>query len=144
MSLYHPIPSRVWTYPDRRLTLISPSETLRHSNDTERTSGATSYEKIKAIFNGVKGCWRVKFDLRTTNAASAAYGRIYRNGSPYGTEQTTTSTTYVTFSEDLIFTIGDSIELYIHTATSGAYWAVTRNFRLYGDGLDAFGYNIQT
>lgn len=77
---------------------------------------------------------RIKFDLSTEGAT--AYGRIYKNGAPYGTQQSTSSTTYVTFSEDLQFAQGDLIQLYLWTSTSYRY-AYARNFRVYGT-LTAF------
>lgn len=109
------------------------SDVLKNSNDTERTTNSTSYIKLKEIkvneaFDGVM---RIKFDIHD-GAGFAVYGRIYKNGSPIGTEQTTQSGTYVTKSED--FTVAlvadDLLQIYSKSANSGNY-ALIRNFRLY-------------
>jgi hypothetical protein len=138
MSLYVPI----WKYPDRRLTSVIPSENLKHSNDAEKNTNSTSYVKLKEIFNGIRGWWRVSFDLRSTSSYTA-YGRIYRNDSAYGTERSVTSTSYVTFTEDLFFDVADRIQLYAKQYSSSAY-AYVRNFRLYGDFIDVITYNTLT
>jgi hypothetical protein len=134
MSLYHPARSR--------LTLVKPSDILIHSNDAEKSTGSTTYVMLKEIVNGIDGCWRVGFDLRSSGGYTAR-GIIYRNGSSYGTERATTSTSYVTFTEDLYFSRMDKIQLYarIYSTPQLAY---VRNFRLYGDIIDAVAHNTLT
>jgi len=122
---------------------VKPSSNIQHRNDTERLSNSTSPTKIKEIVNLVAGVWRVEFKLRTTNSAGTAYGQIYRNGSPYGTLRSTTSTTYVTFQEDLPFQVGDFIQLYVYISNS-AYYVVTKELRLLGDFTDIPAYNSIT
>jgi len=101
--------------------------------DTEIINGGTtSYVKYKEIKIPIKGKYRVKFDI----AANVTFtyqvnGWVYKNGASWGTERSTVSTTYVTFTEDLDFDVGDLVQLYIKVATAGyAYW---RNFRIYAD-----------
>lgn len=98
------------------------------SADTERTDVTGTYTKKKEIEVAEGGTYRVVFDIRTDNVADAAYGRVYKNGSAFGTEQSTNSATYVTKTEDLAFVPGDLIQLYIHR--SGTSTALTQNFRL--------------
>lgn len=117
------------------LTLVS--DTLQQSADTERSSGGdpdNTYTIKKDIEIKTNGSVRIKFDLRTSNSGYAAYGRIYKNGSPVGTQRSTTSGSYVTYSEDFDnVTSGDNFQLYIHNTFSGGSGATAfcRNFRVY-------------
>lgn len=74
---------------------------------------STSYaEKLncKIIQAGV---YRVSFQLKHAQGSGfTAFGKIYKNGVAFGTEQTTQSATYVTFTEDLTFAAGDTVQLY--------------------------------
>ena len=116
----------------------SASDTLLDSDDTEEYHTQDSYQKEKEIeitaetFVGGSE-FRIKFDLRTNNVTSAAYGRIYRNGSPVGTERSTTNTSYVNYSEDISgWSAGDLIQLYTKAGTFG-FAVYVRNYRVYGD-----------
>ncbi|MBK9272807.1 MAG: hypothetical protein IPM48_14575 [Saprospiraceae bacterium] len=115
------------------------ADTIRQSADTERTSGGdpdNTYTLKKDIEIQTNGSIRIKFDLQSSNGSYNAYGRIYKNGSPVGTERITTSTSYVTYSEDFDdVVIGDNFQLYIHNTFSGGSGNVARcrNFRVYFD-----------
>jgi hypothetical protein len=145
MSLFHPdlTPTRVWQYQNKKLSLITPSDNIRASNDTEKTFNNTTYALMKEIVVQVGGVWRVKFDLKSNATGIIAMARIYRNGEPYGTERGTSSTYYQTFTEDLLFQPYDRIQLYALISTSG-YSGSLQNFRLCGDPVDAFGINTVT
>jgi len=61
------------------------------------------------------GTIRVKFNLRTSNADTTAYARIYRNGGAVGTEQSTNDAVGVVKSEDIAgWSAGDLLQLYQH------------------------------
>lgn len=107
---------------------IEASDDLLLSADTERTSTSVSYVKIKEIRVARGGRYRVKFDLFATS--SSGYGRIYKNGVALGTEQTA-GPAYVTKSEDLTFSAGDTIELWVKVG-SGVTSVSVKNFRIYG------------
>lgn len=109
---------------------MTESDTLVQSADTERTNSTTSYILVKSIRIFFSGIYRIKFDLKGNNTAEFS-GRIYKNGVAHGTEQMTTSTSYVNYSEDLVFAADDLIQLYIRTNYVGRN-VDTRNFRLYG------------
>jgi|GEM_PF-5275232 len=112
------------------------SVNLKQSADTERTKvngGADpNYSLVKSIRVHLPGVYRIKFDLRSDSTSQTVYARIYKNGVAYGTEQSTLSTTYVTFSEDLTFAPGDTIDLYYKSPTTSV-GVLVRNFRLYYD-----------
>ena len=98
--------------------------------DTERTVENTNYTKVKEIICGRAGNLRIAFDLKSSDANRTAYGYIYRNGSPVGAEQTTTSTSYVTKSQDISgWQIGDLVQLYFKGGGSGGGTYV-KNFHI--------------
>lgn len=121
-------------YVDGLLQVVASDDVI-DSADTTRTEGGTSYVKKKDVtYNEINGTIRVKFDIKTSIAN--ALGRIYKNGAAFGTEQTTGSTTFVTFSEDLAFTKGDLVQLYIkHDGGGGGGTASIENFRLCYDKI---------
>lgn len=109
-----------------------PSNALRLSADTERSTTNTAYVCMKKIVVYRTGYYRVSFNLKSSNSGYMALGRVYRNGGAYGTECSTISTTYVIFTQDLAFSAGDSVELWIYITNSVAT-AYANNFRIYFD-----------
>jgi len=107
------------------------SDDLVHSNDAEATSYDAAYTKYREIVCAYTGVYRVKFELKTQLAADPAWARIYLNGGVHGTEQQTPNDTYTEFSEDLSFTKGDLLQLYLKQTTAGNA-TNTRNLRIYG------------
>jgi len=78
----------------------------------------TSYAKAKELIVGRDGGARIVFTM-LANSGGTAYGKIYKNGVAIGTERSTTSSTYVTFSEDFTgFVQGDLIQLYMYRSVS--------------------------
>lgn len=97
--------------------------------DTERELGdQDSYVKVKEAFIGRGGTWRIKFDIHGVGSGHYVWGEIRKNESPHGTPQSTLSGTYVTFSEDLDFEVGDFCQLYCKWTTWGP--VTSRNFRV--------------
>ncbi|MBW2561692.1 MAG: hypothetical protein JRE40_12670, partial [Deltaproteobacteria bacterium] len=109
---------------------------LQHSHDDEASITSQTETKLKTItlntLYPTPSTLRIKFDLKSSLEGQNAKGVIYKNGTSFGTERYTTSTTYVTFSEDLEFAEGDTIELWAKHVIDGAT-AYVRNFRIYGD-----------
>lgn len=112
------------------------SDTLRNSHDTQRTTPDNWYNKqlIMAFPNGFIGNARVKIDCKTNNATYPCYARVYKNGSPLGTEIVEPSTSFITHSEDLALdqSPADTLEVWLKSGGSGVSVFVT-NFRLYYD-----------
>lgn len=104
-----------------------------HSHDGEVTETASSLTLQKTITldelipNTV--ILRIKFDLKT-DGSGTCNGRIFKNGGTVGTNRAKSDGTYETYSEDLSFTKGDDLELYIDKIGGGDGFA--RNFRIYG------------
>jgi hypothetical protein len=120
-------------------TLYRVSDDALIKNDAENYTSNTTYTKLKEIYlskvvDGQISNWlRVYFELRSTSSSYLARGRVYCNGAAVGTERSTTSTTYVAFTEDISLTVadGDLIQLYGRIATS-AYYCYVQNFRING------------
>ncbi|MDQ7799567.1 MAG: hypothetical protein RDU76_11610 [Candidatus Edwardsbacteria bacterium] len=118
---------------------ISASANLKISLDTEKSSVSTDYVKAKEFRVYQHGIYTVKFDLKRGAAPYIVYGRIYKNGIAYGTEQSDNTGSYVVKTADLEFGQGDTIELWIKAsnASSGAY---VQNFQLFFDEAKVYGY----
>ena len=124
----------IWEYATRILTSYAcakPSDTLRISNDSEKTTTSTDYVKVKETIVGVGGRIRVKFDLKSTPDEDTAYARIYVNGVAVGTQRTEQAGNYTTFSEDIDVDIGDLVQIY--AKNSAGLTAYVKNFRIYFD-----------
>lgn len=117
---------------DKSFGALSAGDNLIGSATTERTSTSDAYEKVKEIECTDNGTYRVKFTIRTDNGSDAVYGRIYKNGVAIGTERNTNSTSYVEYSQDIAFSEGDLIQLYIHR--SGASSALSNALNIYVGG----------
>jgi len=128
----------IWDYSSRGLSnhgFCKPSDNVKVSDDTEESTGSDTYAKVKEIRIAFTGKMRVSFDLKSSDGATV-YGRIYKNGTALGTERSTTSTTYVTYTEDLEFDGDDLIQVYAKTASAGGGTADIRNFRVKFDLVD--------
>jgi hypothetical protein len=78
---------------------------------------------------------RVYFEIIPITTTNTAYGRIYKNGSPYGTIRSNPYyITWYSFTEDLVFSNNDNIQLYIWSSASGQ-GVKARNFRILGTNL---------
>jgi len=107
--------------------LIEPSDNTKDSADTERTETATTYTKKKEIkYNEINGSIQVSFDFKDAGAPTVA--RVYINGSPVGTERTSTSS-YVTYTQTHSVSTDDLVQLYADAQSAGRT-AYVRNFRL--------------
>ena len=120
---------------------VTETDDLLHSSDAEVTTIINAYTKKKEITVPFTGTYRVNFDLKAGYAGDTVMGKIYLGGVAHGIEQTTTLDTYVTKSEDLAFTAGDLLQLYIADAVA-ARGCFACNLRIYGEVL--FGFIDQT
>jgi len=116
------------------------SDTLQASSDTAVGVSGPSYLLKKQINFYREGVVRVTFDLKS-NGSSLTYARIYKNDVAVGTERSTTSASYTTYSEDLSFTAGDEIQIYMKTDGGGTITGV-QNFRLYFTETTNTGYVV--
>lgn len=130
-------------------TVVSASDTLRISSDVELIGSNTTYEIHKEISTKVPGVVRVKFDLaKEAGSGATVYGRIYLNGSAVGTERSSTSETYTTYSEDITLprdTIQNLIQIYTKSSSdSVGQEARIKNFRIYFNITTVYGVVTQS
>lgn len=92
---------------------VTPGDLVIYQDTATSDTIQMTYTKVKAVTVNTEGVYRIAFTIKTNSTARTAYGQIYKNGVPYGTERTTASTTGTTFTEDLYFDIGDEIQLYL-------------------------------
>jgi len=120
------------------------SDNLQVSNDNETYTNDPSGLLLKEITISslresnyihfpTTDIFRIKFDMRTTNALYQAMVGVYKNKTLVGTLQTTYSTSYITISQDVDLgqlAVGDKIQIWGLIADPSAYCYI-RNFRLY-------------
>jgi len=94
---------------------------------SENTNSISYVEKFCAVILQ-SGYYKVSFDLR--RVGNTAYGRVYKNGSAFGTERVTGSTTYVNFTEDLYFAAGDTIQLFARNSVGGTESTDVKSFKV--------------
>jgi hypothetical protein len=71
------------------------------------------------------GTFTFYFGLKISVSEHEAYARIYKNGVAYGTERSTTNTTYVYYSENLTVISGDIFSIRIHSDNTAYTTTVT-------------------
>jgi hypothetical protein len=98
--------------------------------DSERTNSGTTPTIRKEIYLLRKGTVNVSFDLHTDTIGATSYAQVYRNGAAVGTLQSTTSLSYVTFTEAISgWSRGDACQLYAYSSANTVS-AYVRNFRI--------------
>ena len=108
-----------WTSLD-----LSASDNIRVYDDTELTvSNKPQYDKAKTLtiparYTTGQTC-RVTTALKTTITGAVRYVQVYVNGVAAGVEHSTDSTTFVTFTDDITVSGGDTVELWVKTGTAG-------------------------
>ncbi len=91
-----------------------------HKNEPSRSTTSTFYVKLKEIKLDKAGAIRTKFTLVSDTGGGWVYGKVYRNGSAVGTEQSMQSTTPSEYSEDISgWAIGDLYQIYGKTVNGG-------------------------
>lgn len=109
---------------------VYPSDDLINSNDDAVSGSENVYTLKKKTFCGVSGILRIKFDLKSPQGGGSGNGKIYKNGETYGIEQEAVGTDWTTFSEDLAFVVGDTIEIWYSAQPECTYQG--QNFRVCG------------
>lgn len=102
----------------KNLTVTIASVNVIAASQSLFTMASSTYTLAKKIQMPNGGVVQVTFDLRTVGGT--AYGRIYKNGVAVGTERTTSSGTFVSWSENITFSANDTIELWIRNSTTNS------------------------
>ncbi|MBA7592452.1 hypothetical protein ES708_34635 [subsurface metagenome] len=112
------------------------SDELLHSHDAEVSLlGSQEWTLKKTITLNTlfpsPVTLRIKFDLRTDTELKLVHARIYKNGETHGADEDAESVSYQTYSADLEFEQGDTLELWLRSFTADIT-AFARNLRIYG------------
>lgn len=119
----------------------SPSDTVIFTNSTVFQSGSVSYvptgNKMTLFYTvGSTSKFRYKFYMLSETGVDTAYAKIYLNGSPIGSQQSTVNTvTWDLKTEDINvtnFKVGDVLEIYVKG--SNGRFSKIKDFSLCGDG----------
>ena len=95
-----------------------PSNNQKFIDTRERGHSNTSVAKIYEIQIMLNGGVRVSFDMRRGPTLTTAYGQIYINGVPVGVERSTGSDSYTTFTEDILVSAGDRLQLWAKASSN--------------------------
>lgn len=90
--------------------------------NTIRTTISLTYEKKKEMLMNLGGTYRVSFQLMG-EGTYFVWGRIYKNGVAYGTERGPVDSSGFTFTEDLLFSQGDYLQIYVKNTTTNPSYA---------------------
>lgn len=117
------------------------SDTLRGSLDTLTETLSTTYVKKKQFTMNASGVFRVKFTIKSNDSSEVAYGRVFKNGVPFGTERGEGNATYSEYSEDLEFNVGDTCEIWIKISDA-FITCYLKDFRIYFDMVRTLAFDI--
>lgn len=84
----------------------------------ENSATSESYTKVKEITSPFTGTMSTSFDIHSSSSAAVS-GQININGIAVGTQRSTTSTSYVNFTENLDVKKGDLVQLFIKVNAVG-------------------------
>lgn len=75
-----------------------------------------------AVQVNATGIYRVKYSIRPYPPSDSytVYSQIFRNGAAHGTYRATSGGSFVTYSEDLFFNAGETVELYLGISSGGS------------------------
>ncbi len=94
------------------------------------TNSTTWAGNLTDFIVGRSGVFKVSYSYKTSGGYTS-YFRIRKNGVAYGTEKSTTSEYWVTYTQDLSFAVEDTIELWFRCDGGGVGRAYTKNFIIY-------------
>lgn len=118
------------TVPDNSYT--AGGTYLLVSADTERLfTNPSTYTKAKSIIVPRSGTYRVSRAVRAYDGRGT-YQRVYKNGVAFSDETFYTNTSYQTFTNDLFFEMGDTVEYWGWAPSGGGgNSGYVKEFRLY-------------
>jgi hypothetical protein len=118
------------TYSGPTTQQVTAGNNVMVSHPSFASNNTTVYTKVKEILVNVTGTIRVSFDLSGWTGYTA-YGRIFKNGSPLGTERTsTTEASYTTYTQDIEVSAGDLIQIFAKMSVAGSNTAKVQNMKL--------------
>lgn len=119
---------------------FAASNNLQASADVEENTTSGSYVTVKEIRVNRSGTLRVKYDAK--GVSGTMHSQPSLNGVAKGTDGTSGSGSYSTYSNDIKVGAGDVVGLLLRTQGAGTAYA--QNFRLYWDDTDISEYEVLT
>lgn len=121
------------------MVAITISDAIKYSSDADAVLYAKStpfLAKTITVTSAYTGSWRISFNMMCGSGTIPVYGRIYINGTPYGTLQTSSNfgLPWAIFTQDfsgISIASGAQIQLYGYSPTNGS--VVLSYFRIYFD-----------
>lgn len=110
------VATTAFVFSNSEPSLHTAGSKLEAHSLAQKINGTTTYTKVKEISVGKGGVVTVSFRLAASssgNSSYAALGIIYKNGVAVGTQRSTTSASFVTYTEDITVNAGDLVQLYI-------------------------------
>ena len=110
-----------WTSLD-----LSASDNVRAYNDTEQLlTNLGVYTKVKTLtiparYTSGQTC-RVTMAIKSATPALTRHVQVYVNGVAAGPEHSTDSLEFVTFTDDITVSGGDTVELWVKTGSGGCF-----------------------
>ncbi|WP_405131824.1 phage tail protein [Paenibacillus sp. FSL H8-0317] len=99
---------------------VSPGTMLIASGNLTVERNQTSPVKVAEVgINITSGMYRIGYDLTPSIGGNSVFAQIYVNGVPKGILRSTT--TYMSYQEDITVEAGVKIQLYIWSGSSGIY-----------------------
>jgi len=89
---------------------ISAGNNIAIKRTNQKNNSGTSFDEMHKITVGYSGTIRIEFNLKASSGYSAI-GQIFKNGSACGYLRTTSSTTYVSYTEDIAVIAGDRLTM---------------------------------
>ncbi|MCB8816137.1 hypothetical protein [Desulfosporosinus shakirovi] len=114
----------------RILPLFEPGNMILFSSDRRGQVNDDVWKECVRIKMNYSGTFRITFEVITTTSGENAYGRIYKNYSPFGTQRISTSTSGTAFTEDLAFNAGDTLSIYGKTDEAGVPFMRTQYYTI--------------
>ena len=91
------------------------------ANDVDQHTSLTPFKAKEIQYNEANGTITTSFALAQLDSFSnGSLGQIYVNGSAVGTQRSTGSDTYVTYTEDITVVTGDLVQLYVWRSASAS------------------------
>lgn len=95
--------------------VMSPGSYRLYGSDSKSSRGlpAGSPIKVTSVTVGKSGKYRIQYRFSAWQSSDhSIYVQVYKNGIPYGPEKSTNSLGGTTFTDDLEFLAGDTIEIW--------------------------------
>jgi len=98
--------------------IIKSAPVLQNRNDSEQTTTETEWTKVKEMrIDGKLPIVRTAFFMRPAVYGTTVYGRVYKNGVPIGTIQSSIADAFVEMAEELgPWNPGDRYQIYACTS----------------------------